>query len=187
MKTDEEKKAAAAYMREWSKKQRELNPEKWREQHNHSMRKWKAANPEKAKALARKYYEKTKDANKEKLKETQKQSRIKVQKKRPNRQRIWSITQRCKKRGLEMNITEQYLDDLMKNTPVCPILGIPLDYSNTSGQWFDSSSVHLDRIDNAKGYIEGNVHFISGRANMIKRDATIEELEKLLSYLRKLI
>ena len=42
----------------------------------------------------------------------------------------------------------------------------------------------LDRIDGAKGYVKGNVRVISHRANMLKNDATIEELELVLKDLR---
>lgn len=35
-----------------------------------------------------------------------------------------------------------------------------------------------------KGYVKGNVHWISRRANRIKSDATVEELEKIISYMK---
>jgi hypothetical protein len=41
----------------------------------------------------------------------------------------------------------------------------------------------IDRIENDKGYVEGNVAIISFRANSIKHDATIDELRAVLAYM----
>ena len=43
-------------------------------------------------------------------------------------------------------------------------------------QSFNSPSI--DRIDSNKGYIKGNVRIISLRANMMKNDANLQELEE---------
>lgn len=64
---------------------------------------------------------------------------------------------------------------------ICPILGIPLFYSNGSNS---HNSPSLDRIDNAKGYVKGNVCVISRRANAIKNNGTLEEHEKVIEYMR---
>lgn len=42
----------------------------------------------------------------------------------------------------------------------------------------------VDRVDNDKGYEPGNVRVISFRANSIKGDATVAELEAVLEYMR---
>jgi hypothetical protein len=61
----------------------------------------------------------------------------------------------------------------------CPLLGIELSYKkfvgNTPGEY-----ATLDRIDSSKGYELGNIQIISFRANTLKGDATIEEIELLL-------
>ena len=49
------------------------------------------------------------------------------------------------------------------------------------------NSYSLDRIDSSKGYIPGNVWVISRRANAIKSDATLEELELLVKNLKEKI
>tara|TARA_B110000858_G_scaffold22778_1_gene22983 strand:- start:803 stop:1210 length:408 start_codon:yes stop_codon:yes gene_type:complete len=69
----------------------------------------------------------------------------------------------AKQRGLEHTITK---DDVVIPTH-CPLLGVELVYGNTS----------LDRIDNTKGYVPGNVEVLSSQANYMKRNATINELK----------
>lgn len=61
----------------------------------------------------------------------------------------------------------------------CPILGLPLDYRTTE------HVPNLDQIIIGKGYVPGNVAVISARANRIKNDATLEELELIVEWLRK--
>lgn len=91
------------------------------------------------------------------------------------------------KRGIEWTISKEYLLALMSNTFVCPVLNLPLDY-NCVGRGRGNpnpAKASLDRIDSSKGYEEGNVWIISWRANQIKNDATLDELEKLVLALRK--
>lgn len=86
---------------------------------------------------------------------------------------------RAKKKGLEFNIT---LDDL--HLPkYCPILGMKLDYSTLPG-W---NSPSIDRIDNSKGYIKGNVMIVSIKANAMKSNATFDELRTFCKNMPKLI
>ena len=57
----------------------------------------------------------------------------------------------------------------------CPILGVALKmHKGRSGGNPDSPA--LDRIDNTKGYIKGNVMVMSHLANMMKSSATDEQL-----------
>jgi hypothetical protein len=64
---------------------------------------------------------------------------------------------------------------------ICPVLGIPM----TSGPKLLPSSSSLDRIDSKKGYIKGNIQVISHRANTLKSNATLKELELVIAHLRK--
>jgi len=65
---------------------------------------------------------------------------------------------------------------------LCPVLGMPLKLNNGS---LCKDSPSLDRIIPAKGYVKGNVKVISHRANTLKNDATIQELEKVIEYMKK--
>jgi hypothetical protein len=82
---------------------------------------------------------------------------------------------RAKKLNLEFSIDET---DLVL-TELCPVLLIPYDLSGKQ-RW---NSPSLDRIDNNKGYIKGNVAIISYKANSIKKDGTLEEFEKIVSFI----
>ena len=65
----------------------------------------------------------------------------------------------------------------------CPVLGIKLQKSRVQGNPLPSSP-SVDRVIPEKGYIKGNIAIISFRANRIKNDATEEELEKVLKYVK---
>lgn len=65
----------------------------------------------------------------------------------------------------------------------CPLLGIKLNKHAGEGEAkFDSPTI--DKLIPSPGYTKGNVWVISRRANMIKYDATLEELELLVGNLK---
>lgn len=63
---------------------------------------------------------------------------------------------------------------------VCPVLGVPFVLDR--GQHPHLPSV--DRLIPSKGYTKENVRVICMRANAIKNDATVAELEMVLSYMK---
>lgn len=90
-----------------------------------------------------------------------------------------SSLQRAKKYDMEFN-----LDPSDISVPeYCPILGIPL-FSNETAAGPNSPSV--DRIDSSKGYIKGNIQIISHKANTIKSNASVDDLEKVYLYMKGL-
>lgn len=63
----------------------------------------------------------------------------------------------------------------------CPLLGIPL----RGGVGVSSKgSPTLDRKEPKRGYVKGNVWVVSFKANTMKQDATLEEIEQLARNLR---
>ena len=87
------------------------------------------------------------------------------------------IRSRSNVEGIPFNLTKE--DIVIPDT--CPILGIPLQINNDH---VGPNSTSLDRIIPELGYVKGNVAVISHRANSIKNNASIEELEKVLEWLK---
>ena len=77
---------------------------------------------------------------------------------------------RAKEKGLEFNLA---IEDIVIPTH-CPILGTPLEVNSPQREF----SISIDRIDPCKGYTKDNVWIISGKANVMKNNASIEELRK---------
>lgn len=96
----------------------------------------------------------------------------------PARQMITNSKARAKRMGLEFNITEE--DILIPE--ICPILKKPMKINDKLSRKEYSPS--LDRFDNNKGYTKGNIRVISHRANSLKSDATIFELEQIVKYMK---
>lgn len=64
---------------------------------------------------------------------------------------------------------------------ICPALGIPLSWdAGPRGDGLPS----IDRIKPDLGYIKGNVAIISYRANRLKNNATLAEIEGIVRYMK---
>jgi len=84
---------------------------------------------------------------------------------------------RARKIGVEFDIRPEDIE--LPDT--CPALGVRLVYDQLEPRALRPS---LDRTDNSKGYVRGNVRVISCRANQIKNDASSAELELVLAYVK---
>lgn len=83
---------------------------------------------------------------------------------------MWKAAKsRAEKRGIEFNIEES--DIIIPEK--CPLLNVPLVFGTKENYNYSPS---LDRIDNTRGYIKGNVWVISKQANTMKSSATLQEL-----------
>ena len=87
---------------------------------------------------------------------------------------------RAKNKNIPIDIT---VDDIII-PECCPILGIKL-FSGINIACDNSPTI--DRIKPELGYVKGNIQVLSYRANMLKSNATIEELEKVLEHLKKMV
>ena len=133
--------------------------------------------------------------SKEKRREISRRSRLKNKEHHTayNAERLWQIRehnyelymigrirQNAKKTGHIVTITEDDLDV----PEFCPVLGIRLDKHATKET--RSTAPSVDRIDNNIGYVPGNIVIVSLKANRIKNDATVEELEKVLNFYKEI-
>jgi hypothetical protein len=86
---------------------------------------------------------------------------------------LWhSARQRAKQDGLEFSLPLSSI-----RIPVhCPALGVELKWKS------GDSTPTLDRVDNTKGYVRGNVQVISKKANRMKNNATQEELRRFAEW-----
>lgn len=83
---------------------------------------------------------------------------------------------RAKKKNIPFNIT---IEDFVLPER-CPLLEIPLTVGYGSSQ---ENSYSLDKIIPELGYVKGNVWVISNKANMIKNNASLNELQLLVKNL----
>lgn len=65
----------------------------------------------------------------------------------------------------------------------CPVLGIELFHG---AKKICMNSPSIDRIDNSKGYVRGNVLVVSMKANIIKSNASVEEIRRVADFYEKL-
>lgn len=88
----------------------------------------------------------------------------------------------ARRRGIYFDL--QYTD--FELPECCPILGIKLEY----GSGVDGNAPQhatLDRIDNSKGYVPGNVMVVSRLANAMKNSATFEQIQNFSTNYNLLI
>jgi hypothetical protein len=92
---------------------------------------------------------------------------------------IRGAKRRALSQGIPFNIN--YTDITIPE--YCPLLGIKLNKHVGEGKLYDDSP-SLDKIIPKLGYVKGNVWVVSNKANRIKSNATIEELELLVKNLK---
>ncbi len=143
-----------------NKKARENYRKNW-DSRRANCKAWRSANPDK-----------TKDQRKRLDPKKKREKQRRWEKSHPENRLVNSARTRSKSKNIPFNIE---LSDIII-PKICPILGLELKVSIT-GKLQDTSP-SLDRINPKLGYVKGNIRIISWRANTIKNNATLEELEK---------
>lgn len=93
-----------------------------------------------------------------------------------------SAKQHSKKLNLDFNLTEEYIKEIYPKDNCCAILKENFIISNKSK---NNNSASLDRIDSKIGYIIGNIQVISFKANQIKSNCTLSELELMIKNFKQ--
>jgi hypothetical protein len=122
--------------------------------------------------LVQKYRAKTPD-----WKEKHNRARREYNKRNPEMKLYRSAKWRAKTDGLEFNIDVS--DIAIPAT--CPILGTPLFFTDGLKT---NNTPSLDRVDNTKGYVKGNVRVISVKANTMKGDLALDIMDKFIRYMK---
>ncbi len=80
---------------------------------------------------------------------------------------FWNqIKYNAKNRNIEFDITIEYVWSLFeKQNGKCKLSGINIYFSKN---YKEKGNISLDRIDNTKGYIKGNVQWLHKHVNMMK-------------------
>ena len=98
--------------------------------------------------------------------------------------KLGAARRRALSKNVPFDLDLGYLREIV--TTHCPLLEIELNWSG--GPRTDNTPA-LDRIVPAKGYVKGNVKFISTKANSIKTDASFNDLmtfsKNILKYFDK--
>jgi hypothetical protein len=92
------------------------------------------------------------------------------------------LFQHARQRAADQGVPFEIALDDIAIPETCPVLGLPL--ASGSGGMVPTSPT-LDKIIPALGYVPGNVAVISWRANKLKSDGALEELELVVAWMRK--
>lgn len=92
---------------------------------------------------------------------------------------VGRIRKRLKGKPRELALTSKDLIAVFPADMKCPVFGRPFVFGRAS-PWNPS----VDRLDSTRDYEAGNVAIISARANALKNNATADELQLVVNWLR---
>jgi hypothetical protein len=103
-----------------------------------------------------------------------------------------SVMRGAEKRSLEYDVTPEYLWSLfIDQEKKCALSGVEItldrnfsmNSKNNTKKFTQTAS--LDRVDNSKGYVEGNVQWVHKQVNMMKLDLQQEKFLELCELISK--
>tara|TARA_Y100001968_G_C19339060_1_gene708467 strand:+ start:43 stop:603 length:561 start_codon:yes stop_codon:yes gene_type:complete len=97
------------------------------------------------------------------------------------RYRMWTAA-KCRAKHLDIPFDIDLKDIFIP--PKCPVFGVELIQGENLKKPTNNSP-SLDRIHPSRGYVKSNIWVISNRANRIKNNSSIHDLEKIILALTK--
>lgn len=88
---------------------------------------------------------------------------------------------RAKKKGVPFDLSARYIYGILPDS--CPVFGVPFIF--TGNKVLGPNSPSLDRIDPAKGYVEGNLRILSLKANQIKNAFSAADVMQMARWLEE--
>jgi hypothetical protein len=88
-------------------------------------------------------------------------------------------------RGINFDISIKYIWDIYnQQNGRCSLTGLFIKFE-PCGNNITKQTASVDRIDNTKGYIKGNIQIVHKRANVIKGNMSIDELKFWIYHMYK--
>ncbi len=140
-------------------------------------RKYREENREKILLYQKEWYDKNRSVQIEYFKEKYKARKPRTLLSTIKRN-LTNIKSKCASKGIPFDIS---IEDIEIPTH-CPLLGLELKAGLPRNS---PESPSIDKIIPSLGYVKGNVWIISQRANTIKHNASLEEIEMLCENLKQ--
>ena len=103
-------------------------------------------------------------------------------------QLFYNIKTRAKKKGLEVDITREYLLETLRATDYkCTVTGVEFNRYSSGRNKANAFKASIDRIDSSKGYTKDNIRWVCWAVNQMKADRTDEEFKFWVETLYKAI
>lgn len=90
---------------------------------------------------------------------------------------VWfRIVDRCKRKGIKLGVTAEYLWELYEKQEMrCALTGVPIIFGPRRNK--SDTTASPDRIDSSLGYVEGNIQWVHKTVNSMKNVMSVEEFQ----------
>jgi len=92
------------------------------------------------------------------------------------------IKKRARENGIPSSLTVDYLVSILPDDMICPILEKKMEFGGGKDR---SLSPSVDRLIPKKGYVKGNVSWVSLLANLVKNERTSTELRMIADWIER--
>jgi hypothetical protein len=151
---------------------------------------WYTEHPDRQKEIQRAVYQRHREERLEKRRQNYRlnpdkynESTKQWNKRNPLYSFVTAAKRRAKKKGFSFDLTVEHLEEIW--TGVCPILCEAIQVRAAKGSINKRNRASLDRIDNSKGYVIGNVQWLSWQANTMKSNGSLEDMIKIGEWAQK--